>query len=185
GVSGASTAPAVVVRDVPVVAFLVVDVPRGRLPLATADVAERVLDVVVQARRQAGVELVAGPVAGRAAGMAGLGAAGDVDGAAARRLQRLDSLDRGEVDLLERRAGRVVAVAAVAARRPRDARRAQALRRVAVAELGDLRAGLLRGRGRLSCLCGRGGHQDRKSTRLNSSHVKISYAVFCLKKKKR
>src|SRR5690606_39448271 len=38
---------------------------------------------------------------------------------------------------------------------------------------------------------GQGGHralppqrgQDRKSTRLNSSHVKISYAVFCLKKK--
>src|SRR5207302_2233392 len=29
--------------------------------------------------------------------------------------------------------------------------------------------------------CGR----DRKSTRLNSSHVKISYAVFCLKKKKK
>src|SRR5690606_34820189 len=27
--------------------------------------------------------------------------------------------------------------------------------------------------------------QDRKSTRLNSSHVKISYAVFCLKKKKK
>src|SRR5690349_23948299 len=27
--------------------------------------------------------------------------------------------------------------------------------------------------------------QDRKSTRLNSSHVEISYAVFCLKKKKR
>src|SRR5690606_41668810 len=26
-------------------------------------------------------------------------------------------------------------------------------------------------------------HRDRKSTRLNSSHVKISYAVFCLKKK--
>src|SRR5690606_38377800 len=26
-------------------------------------------------------------------------------------------------------------------------------------------------------------NQDRKSTRLNSSHVKISYAVFCLKKK--
>src|SRR6201999_4672277 len=25
--------------------------------------------------------------------------------------------------------------------------------------------------------------QDRKSTRLNSSHVRISYAVFCLKKK--
>src|SRR5699024_12877582 len=27
--------------------------------------------------------------------------------------------------------------------------------------------------------------QDRKSTRLNSSHVSISYAVFCLKKKKK
>src|SRR6266496_5013130 len=27
-------------------------------------------------------------------------------------------------------------------------------------------------------------HRDRKSTRLNSSHVEISYAVFCLKKKK-
>src|SRR5437660_2953071 len=30
----------------------------------------------------------------------------------------------------------------------------------------------------------RGGASDRKSTRLNSSHVAISYAVFCLKKKK-
>src|SRR5690606_41944076 len=29
------------------------------------------------------------------------------------------------------------------------------------------------------------GELDRKSTRLNSSHVKISYAVFCLKKKRR
>src|SRR6266496_5534104 len=28
------------------------------------------------------------------------------------------------------------------------------------------------------------GLEDRKSTRLNSSHVEISYAVFCLKKKK-
>src|SRR3712207_7752074 len=28
-------------------------------------------------------------------------------------------------------------------------------------------------------------HLDRKSTRLNSSHANISYAVFCLKKKKR
>src|SRR3712207_7319346 len=28
------------------------------------------------------------------------------------------------------------------------------------------------------------GAQDRKSTRLNSSHANISYAVFCLKKKK-
>src|SRR2546426_7470361 len=28
-------------------------------------------------------------------------------------------------------------------------------------------------------------YQDRKSTRLNSSHLVISYAVFCLKKKKK
>src|SRR3712207_7369678 len=38
----------------------------------------------------------------------------------------------------------------------------------------------------LRCL-GRGlsNAQDRKSTRLNSSHANISYAVFCLKKKKK
>src|SRR5256885_8218311 len=34
--------------------------------------------------------------------------------------------------------------------------------------------------------CPGGGHRrDRKSTRLNSSHLVISYAVFCLKKKKK
>src|SRR2546430_11126996 len=32
---------------------------------------------------------------------------------------------------------------------------------------------------------GRGESGDRKSTRLNSSHSQISYAVFCLKKKKK
>src|SRR3989442_8510773 len=32
---------------------------------------------------------------------------------------------------------------------------------------------------------GSAGMEDRKSTRLNSSHVRISYAVFCLKKKKK
>src|SRR5690606_40180644 len=37
------------------------------------------------------------------------------------------------------------------------------------------------GRGELGAVVGA---EDRKSTRLNSSHVKISYAVFCLKKKK-
>src|SRR5216684_5533095 len=41
---------------------------------------------------------------------------------------------------------------------------------------------------RLSCTCPprrrtRRGRRDRKSTRLNSSHGYISYAVFCLKKK--
>src|SRR2546422_8407497 len=51
----------------------------------------------------------------------------------------------------------------VARRRHEDAR---------AAELGDLDGG--------------GGHAaDRKSTRLNSSHGYISYAVFCLKKKKK
>src|SRR5436853_1209078 len=33
--------------------------------------------------------------------------------------------------------------------------------------------------------CGIGDRPDRKSTRLNSSHLGISYAVFCLKKKKK
>src|SRR5437868_13114184 len=33
-------------------------------------------------------------------------------------------------------------------------------------------------------VAGAGAARDRKSTRLNSSHVSISYAVFCLKKKK-
>src|SRR2546429_4036606 len=33
-------------------------------------------------------------------------------------------------------------------------------------------------------VCLLGTHRDRKSTRLNSSHGYISYAVFCLKKKK-
>src|SRR2546426_4337561 len=38
--------------------------------------------------------------------------------------------------------------------------------------------------GRLGCGSD-GGRGDRKSTRLNSSHLVISYAVFCLKKKKK
>src|SRR5438874_6898606 len=36
----------------------------------------------------------------------------------------------------------------------------------------------------LDCFLISGSLEDRKSTRLNSSHVEISYAVFCLKKKK-
>src|SRR2546422_8578053 len=36
----------------------------------------------------------------------------------------------------------------------------------------------------LTMLSSRRDHRDRKSTRLNSSHGYISYAVFCLKKKK-
>src|SRR5256885_12117463 len=41
--------------------------------------------------------------------------------------------------------------------------------------------GLPRAELAVACLCT---PQDRKSTRLNSSHLVISYAVFCLKKKK-
>src|SRR3712207_7891347 len=39
------------------------------------------------------------------------------------------------------------------------------------------------GTGGSGAALGFGGYQDRKSTRLNSSHANISYAVFCLKKK--
>src|SRR2546430_9680576 len=48
----------------------------------------------------------------------------------------------------------------------------------AAVEVRD-RSALREGRGRDG-----GGLQDRKSTRLNSSHSQNSYAVFCLKKKK-
>src|SRR3712207_7235615 len=42
------------------------------------------------------------------------------------------------------------------------------------------------GRGRRGVQSGQASFaQDRKSTRLNSSHANISYAVFCLKKKKK
>src|SRR2546430_3701190 len=46
------------------------------------------------------------------------------------------------------------------------------------------RTGFLRSRGRLPESPARP-KTDRKSTRLNSSHSQISYAVFCLKKKKK
>src|SRR2546430_3637549 len=48
------------------------------------------------------------------------------------------------------------------------------------------RCASLRGRTHRSQRCGFRGcvRRDRKSTRLNSSHSQISYAVFCLKKKK-
>src|SRR3712207_7439131 len=53
---------------------------------------------------------------------------------------------------------------------------------------GDAAAGRARGRGGAAALVRGGGRHappDRKSTRLNSSHANISYAVFCLKKKKK
>src|SRR5690349_21989729 len=42
-----------------------------------------------------------------------------------------------------------------------------------------------RGRGAFARPAAHDADADRKSTRLNSSHVEISYAVFCLKKKKK
>src|SRR5690625_6919196 len=52
--------------------------------------------------------------------------------------------------------------------------------------LGECRGGQLTGPGDVHVRDHRGGpERDRKSTRLNSSHVAISYAVFCLKKKKK
>src|SRR2546426_5192682 len=49
----------------------------------------------------------------------------------------------------------------------------------------DGRLGELPRRRRGAAPCGAGSDRDRKSTRLNSSHLVISYAVFCLKKKKK
>src|SRR3989442_7803762 len=46
-----------------------------------------------------------------------------------------------------------------------------------------LGADLQKGKMQLELLPFRGKRTDRKSTRLNSSHVRISYAVFCLQKK--
>src|SRR5690606_39957253 len=60
-------------------------------------------------------------------------------------------------------------------RRPRRASRAGS---------GSTRLPACAGRWPRAPGCGGSGRRDRKSTRLNSSHVKISYAVFCLKKKK-
>src|SRR6266540_7545269 len=56
---------------------------------------------------------------------------------------------------------------------------ARANLKLRVAEYYGIRVGLAVGLGLLLGLL------DRKSTRLNSSHITISYAVFCLKKKKK
>src|SRR3712207_7465007 len=60
------------------------------------------------------------------------------------------------------------------------------LRRLQVADLDDVHQ-LVQLLGHLVDRVHRAveGERDRKSTRLNSSHANISYAVFCLKKKKK
>src|SRR5439155_14070285 len=73
---------------------------------------------------------------------------------------------------------------AVPLRGKHDARlpKLQALRQVPPDHVAQERVGLVEAD---DVVFGReGGARDRKSTRLNSSHVAISYAVFCLKKKK-
>src|SRR5258707_1941527 len=69
---------------------------------------------------------------------------------------------------------------------PDDARRLRTVLRVLQSGLGAARRG---GRhlpaGRIVRLANAADQLDRKSTRLNSSHANISYAVFCLKKKKK
>src|SRR3989442_11565583 len=74
------------------------------------------------------------------------------------------------------------------ARLHRDARAPDHPReRVAPEVVGPERIGQARRFADLApvCLDGVGRGEDRKSTRLNSSHVRISYAVFCFKKKKK
>src|SRR3712207_7274240 len=63
----------------------------------------------------------------------------------------------------------------------RDA--AHALRVAERARRGGLFHGTRSHRAHEATVLGDGIRQDRKSTRLNSSHANISYAVFCLKKK--
>src|SRR5699024_12762777 len=62
--------------------------------------------------------------------------------------------------------------------------KARPVRRRAVADAGGVpRRDGGRAGGSAACLAYAEGGRDRKSTRLNSSHVSSSYAVFCLKKK--
>src|SRR2546421_2083243 len=79
---------------------------------------------------------------------------------------------------------RSLPAAGMAAAAPARARAHRALRAALDAGLGLVPGADGRGRPRLG-LTHRASGRDRKSTRLNSSHDQISYAVFCLKKKKK
>src|SRR2546430_11524534 len=65
----------------------------------------------------------------------------------------------------------------------RIARSLRQKRCVAHFRRGENRCETRLGRRQRILWCQAGHHLDRKSTRLNSSHSQISYAVFCLKKK--
>src|SRR5256885_11680870 len=79
------------------------------------------------------------------------------------------------------RSDRAVAVLGCRAERPRERAGEAVLRRLRVG-LGGAEPGEDDRHAAADRLAG--GEEDRKSTRLNSSHLVISYAVFCLKKKK-
>src|SRR3712207_8138957 len=80
-----------------------------------------------------------------------------------------------EVEQLAREAARVVAVGEVAgAGEGHEPAAGHGLARAQAVAEGDHRVALAPH-----------DQRDRKSTRLNSSHANISYAVFCLKKKKK
>src|SRR2546429_4894955 len=71
---------------------------------------------------------------------------------------------------------------------PRHVNAVETLKDARLVHLGDADPGVGDGEGDFLPIGGGGYHdlaaRDRKSTRLNSSHGYISYAVFCLKKKK-
>src|SRR3712207_8323546 len=81
------------------------------------------------------------------------------------------------------RSGRAPAAKALRPRRPRGGRVAQGDEAGGLRPQGAARSALAAA-GPLPLRRGPPALTDRKSTRLNSSHANISYAVFCLKKKK-
>src|SRR3712207_7930019 len=66
-----------------------------------------------------------------------------------------------------------------------DGRQLVGVQPVELADVPVERSGQTHDGVRVQAPCGQRRREDRKSTRLNSSHANISYAVFCLKKKKR